>query len=37
VILFPFLNKGLVCPAHTEHNVDLHTEVLDAAIAALAD
>jgi glutamate-1-semialdehyde aminotransferase len=34
VLLFPFLNKGLVCPAG---NVDLHTEVLDAAIAAVVD
>ena len=35
VMLFPFLNKGLVCPAHSDADVDLHTEVLDGAITAL--
>jgi glutamate-1-semialdehyde aminotransferase len=35
ILLFPFGNKGLVCPAHTDADVDLHTHVLEAAIAAV--
>jgi glutamate-1-semialdehyde aminotransferase len=35
VMLFPFLNKGLVCPVHSDGDIDLHTEVLDWAISAL--
>jgi glutamate-1-semialdehyde aminotransferase len=35
VMLFPFLNKGLLSPAHSAADIDLHGEVLDAAIAAL--
>jgi glutamate-1-semialdehyde 2,1-aminomutase len=35
VLLFPFFNKGLLCPAHAAADVDRHTEVLDSAVSAL--
>ena len=37
VLLTPFHNMALFSPAHTEADVDLHTEVFAAALAALAD
>ena len=35
VLLTPFHNMALMCPATTEADVDLHLEVLDAAVASL--
>jgi glutamate-1-semialdehyde 2,1-aminomutase len=35
ILLFPFFNKGLLCPAHSEADVDRHSEVLAAAVSAL--
>jgi glutamate-1-semialdehyde aminotransferase len=35
VIVFPFHNRALVSPAHTDADVDCHTEVFDEAIATL--
>ena len=36
VLLTPFHNMALFCPAHTEADVDRHTEVFAEALAALA-
>ena len=36
VLLTPFHNMALFCPAHTEADVDRHTEVFSAAVDALA-
>src|SRR3954454_25065578 len=36
VLLTPFHNMALFCPAHTEADVDRHTEVFAEAIAALS-
>jgi glutamate-1-semialdehyde 2,1-aminomutase len=36
VLLTPFHNMALFCPAHTEADVDRHTEVFGDALAALA-
>jgi glutamate-1-semialdehyde 2,1-aminomutase len=36
VLLTPFHNMALLCPAHTEADVDRHTEVFGTALAALA-
>jgi glutamate-1-semialdehyde 2,1-aminomutase len=36
VLLTPFHNMALMCPATTEADVDRHTEVFDEALAALA-
>ncbi|MFD1656691.1 transaminase [Streptomyces caeni] len=36
VLLTPFHNMALMCPATTERDVDTHTEVFDAALAELA-
>ena len=36
VLLTPFHNMALVSPFHEESDVDLHTEVFDAALSALA-
>jgi glutamate-1-semialdehyde 2,1-aminomutase len=36
VLLTPFHNMALVSPFHEEFDVDLHTEVFDAALSALA-
>ena len=36
LLLTPFHNMALFCPAHTEDDVDLHTEVFAAALDALA-
>ncbi len=35
VLLTPFHNMALFCPAHTEADVDRHTEVFSAALGAL--
>lgn len=35
VLLFPFHNKGLMCPMHSIDDVDLHTGILDGAVGAL--
>lgn len=35
VMVFPFHNRALVSPVHSEADVDRHTEVLDAAVRAL--
>jgi glutamate-1-semialdehyde 2,1-aminomutase len=35
ILLTPFHNMALMCPATTEADVDTHTEVFDAAVAAL--
>ena len=35
VLLTPFHNMALFCPAHTEADVDRHTEVFGEAVAAL--
>jgi hypothetical protein len=35
VLLTPFHNMALVCPATTARDVDRHTEVLGDAVAAL--
>ena len=35
VLLTPFHNMALFCPAHTEADVDRHTEVFGEALAAL--
>jgi glutamate-1-semialdehyde 2,1-aminomutase len=35
VLMTPFHNMALVSPAHVEADVDVHTEVFDAALAAL--
>jgi glutamate-1-semialdehyde 2,1-aminomutase len=35
VIVFPFHNRVLASPAHTDADADRHAEVLDAAVAAL--
>lgn len=35
VLLTPFHNMALLCPAHTETDVDRHTEVFAEAVAAL--
>ena len=37
VMVFPFHNRALVSPAHTEHDVDRHTEVLASAVGTLVD
>ena len=37
ILLTPFHNMALFCPAHTDGDVDLHTEVFGAAVAALVD
>ena len=37
VLLTPFHNMALFCPAHTEADVDRHTEVFSAALDALVD
>ena len=36
VLLTPFHNMALFCPAHTEADVDRHTEVFGQALDALA-
>ncbi|MGV9245721.1 transaminase [Streptomyces sp. NPDC003710] len=36
VLLTPFHNMALMCPATTEEDVDTHTEVFDAALSELA-
>lgn len=36
ILLTPFHNMALVSPFHEESDVDLHTEVFDAALSALA-
>jgi hypothetical protein len=36
VLLTPFHNMALICPTHTEADVDRHTEVFAGALAALA-
>jgi glutamate-1-semialdehyde 2,1-aminomutase len=36
VLITPFHNMALMCPATTEEQVDLHTEVFTAAVAELA-
>jgi glutamate-1-semialdehyde 2,1-aminomutase len=36
VLITPFHNMALMCPATTEEQVDLHTEVFSAALAELA-
>jgi glutamate-1-semialdehyde 2,1-aminomutase len=36
VLITPFHNMALMCPATTERQVDLHTEVFTAAVAELA-
>jgi glutamate-1-semialdehyde 2,1-aminomutase len=36
VLITPFHNMALMCPATTEEQVDLHTEVFGAAVAELA-
>jgi glutamate-1-semialdehyde 2,1-aminomutase len=35
ILLTPFHNMALVCPATTREDVDAHLEVLDAAVAEL--
>ena len=35
VLITPFHNMALMCPATTAADVDRHTEVFDAALAAL--
>jgi glutamate-1-semialdehyde 2,1-aminomutase len=35
VMVFPFHNRALVSPAHTDADVDRHTEVLGQAVASL--
>jgi glutamate-1-semialdehyde 2,1-aminomutase len=35
VLLTPFHNMALFCPAHAEADVDRHTEVFGAALDAL--
>ena len=35
ILLTPFHNMALLSPFHTETAVDRHTEVFDAAVAAL--
>ncbi len=35
ILLTPFHNMALMCPATTEVDVDTHTEVFDAAVAEL--
>jgi glutamate-1-semialdehyde 2,1-aminomutase len=35
VLLTPFHNMALMCPATTDEDVDLHTQVLEEAVAAL--
>ena len=35
ILLTPFHNMALMCPATTVADVDLHLEVLDAAVVAL--
>jgi glutamate-1-semialdehyde 2,1-aminomutase len=35
ILLTPFHNMALFCPAHTESDVDRHTEVFAAAVAEL--
>jgi glutamate-1-semialdehyde 2,1-aminomutase len=37
VVVFPFHNRALVSPVHSEADVDRHTEVLDAAVTALSE
>src|SRR5262249_21317428 len=37
ILLTPFHNMALMCPATTEADVDLHTTVLDSAAAELAE
>jgi glutamate-1-semialdehyde 2,1-aminomutase len=37
VLLTPFHNMALMCPATTEADVDLHIDVLDAAVRSLVD
>ena len=37
VLLTPFHNMALMCPATTEADVDLHLDVLDAAVRSLVD
>jgi glutamate-1-semialdehyde 2,1-aminomutase len=37
ILLTPFHNMALMCPTTTDADVDLHVEVLDAAVRALAD
>jgi glutamate-1-semialdehyde 2,1-aminomutase len=36
VLITPFHNMALMCPATTEEQVDLHTEAFSAAVAELA-
>jgi glutamate-1-semialdehyde 2,1-aminomutase len=36
ILLTPFHNMALMCPATTEADVDRHTEVFGAAVAELA-
>ncbi len=36
VIVFPFHNRALVSPVHTDKEIDRHTEILEEAVAALA-
>ena len=35
ILLTPFHNMALMCPTTTDADVDLHVEVLDAAVRAL--
>ena len=35
ILMTPFHNMALMCPATTEADVDTHTEVFDAAVAEL--
>jgi glutamate-1-semialdehyde 2,1-aminomutase len=37
VLLTPFHNMALMCPATTAADVDLHLDVLDAAVRSLVD
>jgi len=36
VLITPFHNMALMCPDTTVSDVDLHTEVFDAAVAEIA-
>ena len=37
ILLTPFHNMALMCPTTTDADVDLHVEVLDAAVRTLVD
>jgi glutamate-1-semialdehyde 2,1-aminomutase len=37
ILLTPFHNMALMCPTTTDADIDLHVEVLDAAVRALVD